>query len=866
MKKLFGIIGLLLLATTAFADLNPYAYPFIGRWEPSSNPLLINDYGFQDIQNLRKDGSGLKGVSGHSRVTSGIVNSVYYHIRNAFHFTKDNPSESHILVYSQDSTNTNAPNVYENTTAIPGVGDYSATALHTDATGAGLGRFSAAPQGNVLYCNGVESQIWGGDELRPILVIFSDDTAGNSVSNGRDVTDKLINSTNDADNIATVNSTYKYIIIGSPRPLQGMKIYISSANTTSSTMTGKEWDGASWEAITLTDNTDTGPTLAVTGTVTWDSTVDTSKEKFLEGYVLYWYEFAISAGTADIYQITLNAPFQDVRNIWDGGTYVISACKVYDGTTFLDYTDEVNDDTTSYVAILDSLDTTHYLLLGFIYDVQGFNVKVPGGKENGTGTVLTVSFWDGDSWVEADGLNDGTSVNTTGLARSGAITFSAPSTNYQKQNGDELPLHYYKLSYTVQLDDETEIYYITGIPATKAITGYKFPGMFQNRSFLFTEKNKQKNKAIYSATNSADIWNGYDSGSLYFGTEQELTAAATLYNVFRTTAYEQLIVTKANETYRVSGGYPTVWEVQQISGNIGCIAPLSMATCDVADISEEIKRQVAVWQSDTGVVMCDGATIIPISEDIREYWDQNSSVYIPLARQDDSVGWYDPSLQSYKLLISSGTGQTTHNVELEYSFKYKEWTKIYRENLSGANPYQVGFSVRDILGNVFSFGATDEGYIYRTEHGTTWNGTAIEEYVWTKDFLLDNELPFFRKTTIEFFRLMFETKAGATEDYLEVADGDYLLTEVSGDRIVLSYGESIVIAHYGDQSLTVHESNGQYVPESMALSTGPYETQDCLLGPNLIHSFKISGDFSTLADGMELNGMGLGYNPSYTWE
>ncbi|MBA7562985.1 hypothetical protein ES708_04638 [subsurface metagenome] len=865
MKRLLSaFLGVLFLATTAVADLNSYPYPFTGRWEPSSNPLLINDFGFQDIQNLRKDGSGLRGVSGHSRTTNGIVNATYGYIRNAFQFIKGQPAKTHILVQSFEAIDDTAGAVYDNTTAIPDVGDYSGIALHTDATGAKLGRFSAAPQGHVLYCNGIESQIWGGDEYRATSIIFSDQSAGNNITNGRDVTSALTNATNDSLNRASLTATYNYFIIGATRPLKGMKIYVSTANETASELTGKEWDGDTWNALTLTDNTDTGATLAQTGVVLWTSTVDTSKPKFLEGLALYWYEFTISAGSATIYQITLDAGFQGIKNIWSGEEQVISACKVFNGTTYLDYTDEVNDDTTSYVAILDALDTTHYLLLGFVNRMQGFNIKIPGGKENETVSVATVKHWDGDSWGAVDGQYDGTAVGGATFARSGVITFASTTLDYTKQNGDELPLHYYQITVSVQLGAEVEIYYITGIPATDEISGYKFPGLFQGRSWLFSCEGGHKNKAIYSVYNAPDLWNGLDSGALFFGGEEELTAACTIYNVFRTTGYEQLIVTKANETYRVFGESPSIWEVQQMSGNVGCIAPLSMVVCEIADISEDIKRHVAIWQSNSGVVMCDGATIVPISEDIRVYWDQNSSLYIPLDRHDDSQACYDPNTNSYILLISSGAGQATHNIELQYSLKYKEWTKVYIENSTGANPYQVIFPVRDTVGNVFIYGTTDEGHTYRTEHGTTWNGTAIEQYVWTKDLLLDTEQPLFRKTIIEYMRLVFETKDGADMTYLE-SDTGYLLTE-AGDKIVLTYGESISFAYYGDQTLVVHGENNQYVPMSIDLDDGPYETQDCYLGPNLIHSFKISGDFTTLSDGMELAGFGLWYTPVRTVE
>jgi hypothetical protein len=59
---------------------------------------------------------------------------------------------------------------------IPDQGDFAADTeieLNTsgnhyrlDTTGAGLGRFSEAPNGNVLYCNGVECLAWAGEEMR----------------------------------------------------------------------------------------------------------------------------------------------------------------------------------------------------------------------------------------------------------------------------------------------------------------------------------------------------------------------------------------------------------------------------------------------------------------------------------------------------------------------------------------------------------------------------------------------------------------------------------------------------------------------------------------------------------------------------
>ncbi len=865
-RLLSTLLAFFILATFAYADMKPYAFPFIGRWQPSEDPVLIDDYGFQDIRNLRKDGKRLRGVGGHTLAVDNIIDLTYYNIQNGFHFSKDQPSESNILVYSLGSDDT-ISKVYKNTIAIPDVGDFTATALHTDSSDPIIGRFSNAPQGNVLYCDSQKSMIWGGNELRCNAIYFSDDSASNAISNPRNYSAELSNLSADSDQIATLNTTYKNIIIGSPRPLQGIKLYVKTANDTVSTLTGWYWSDE-WTSLTLTDNTASGGiTLARTGTVTWTSTVDTAEKKLLSGLIQYWYQFQVSAGTAEIYYTTLDAPFQEIKNIWDGEEVVVAACWVYDATNYKDYTDEVNDDAIDSVAVLDSLGTTHSFLVGFTEPMQGIHIYFSEGEGNTNASVLTVNYNDGDSWEELSDLDDGTDDGGDSFSKSGIVIFSAvaPVTEFEKSISSEVPLFYYQFKFDATLDASVDIYYVRGIPATKSIPGYKFPGMYQSRALLFTEVDGIKNRMRYSAYNSPDVWNGTDSGYLYFGEETELTAARVIYNVFRTTGYEQLIITKENETYRVHGDGPENWESQQMSGTVGCVAPLSFVVCDVSDISQDTKRHVAIWQSDSGMVMCDGATIVPISEDVRCYWDENDSRYIPADRQDDSVGSYDTNLNSYKLLISSGAGQTTHNIELEYSIKNKEWTSIYREDVNGANPFQCIFPVKDTIGNRYTYGCNNSGYMYRTENSTAWEGVVMEQYVHTKDLLLDEEQPFFRHTTINYMRLLFETKEGTTLSYLIDEDDDYILDE-DGDRIVLTYGENITFAHYGDQALTVTGVDNQVVPENIVLTDGPFETQDCLLGPSLIHSLKISGDFSTVTDGLELIGLGLMYEPMYTIE
>jgi hypothetical protein len=862
MKKL-ALILTLFVATTAFAASKidgTFPFLFNGRWQPAENPLHIVENGYRDIQNLRKDGDRLRGVSGHSKITSAKPNATYYLPRAGYHYRKDQPQESHILLQAWDSTETDA-RLYRATSTIPDAATFAISALNTDDTDGGIGRFSPAPQGQLLYTNGQETLIWGGTEFRSLATFLSDaETTGDTVSNARDYSAEMQDSSDAAADCLTIDQTgYGYMLIGSPRPLTGFRAYLKTANTDPfATLEVKYWKG-SWASVSsLSDNSDG---FQVEGFTTWTAHTDAAI-KYLEGFALYWYQVKLTGGSAVISHITLNADMQTATNVWDSDEFPIGGLKVYDGTTFEDYTLEAQDDTTEFLVILDSFSTAnHKLYVGSTERIMGAKMWLLAGKENGgAASVLSGKYWDGDSWVELSGLSDGTSEGGVTFAKTGLISWSpvAAGLEFKKQLDGSAPMYWYEFAVTADFDAECEVYHVTTITIQDDIGGYGFPALFQNRSFLCDETGGHRNSCRYSAYNSPHIWNGNDSDFVYFGSEERVVAAVSIYNLFRTTGYEQMLVAKKSETYRLFGNGPEEWEIQQMSATVGCAAPQSMVVCEVSDIpQEQARRHVAIWQTATGVVQCDGAVIQPISHDIRHYWDRNHADAIPADRIDDSVGWYDPHLRAYKLLISSGSGQTTHNVELEYSLLYRTWTKIYRENADGANPLQVGFSVYDTNGNHYSYGATDEGLLYRLENGANWAGTDIEQYVHTKEFTLDPERPFFRDSYIDYIRLAFEDKNAAnTLGYLLTGASDYLL--IGGtDKLILATAEEITIAHYCDGVATTNGVDLQLTPETVAPADGFDDVQNVHLGHCMSHSFKISMDVNQISDGMELLGLGL---------
>lgn len=1070
--KLLSILcSSLFFAYTAYAESN-FAFPFIGKWNSADTPITLDQYDYQDIQNLRTDGKRLKGVRGHTKINTSAWSGDYPNPLAGFHFRKVRPtSETHVIVQSADNGESTSF-LFDNTTTIPNQGSFAAATLHTDGANAGVGRFSPAPNGHMAYANNVESKLWAGDESYP-LVFFTltqsytapfsgndpadySDAATNSETNSTDTvllggggnnthtklllhcdgddasttftdegttghtvtangstqldidykkfgpTSGLFDGTGDyltvpdhadwdvvwetdftvdmwvkhnthvgadyymehwedADNgwhilhrdldgasdgiefevrntasgtivelrggeiedgsehhIAIVKNGNEYgiykdgvqvayasdsdadvytgtlyigdsgagsiefdgwmdevriqhtnifnaspnsgksdtitvptrayrtdapwWIVGTSQPLEGMKYYVQTANTETSTLTAKEWTGADWSDLAITDNTASGGvSLAQTGTVTWDLTGDAGK-KFIGGYSTYWYMFNLSAGNSEVYQVTVDAPMSDIPNIWSGEEESIGDCQFWDDSdsTYDDCTNIIQSDITTDVLELDSAQAADYLLLGFSAPQQALHFYIPGGKGNSNAVTSKSYYWAGDAWTEVSDAEDGTVGVGDSLSHSGYFSFNAITAGQEfgrSVNGGPT-LYYYKFTWDAQPDAESEIYHITGVPNEAEISDYKFPLLFQNRLFLFSEINGESNKALYSVDNAPYIWNGSDSGHLWFGPgNDELSAAAVVHNVFLSETYEQLVVTSRSATYRVFGSSPDDWDVDQISGDVGCNAPMSMTSCSGALMPGDSQtRNVAVWQSSGGIEMSDGARIVRVSDNVRNYWDPNSSDYIPVDRQDDSYGQCDSRLGKYKILVSSGSGQTDHNVELEYDLRGGSWTKIYREKSGGANPLQIALPVSDTSGNQYLYGATDEGVMYRLENGDDWAGEAdIDQYVHTKDFFLatgENQVPFFQDTTINWIRLMFEDRATS---------------------------DNITFSHYCNGTLSVNGTNEQDTPDSCNINAGPIYTTDVTLGPCRYHSFKIGVD-TDAANGLELTGFGMVYD------
>jgi hypothetical protein len=847
-KYAISLCSIAFIAIASFAGT--FAYPFIGKWVPSQPSVTLDQYDYQDIQNLRPHGKYLQGVKGHTTLTTNPVNNT--RIAGMYQYKRTYPdAESHLMVVLDNSGGGDGSQygVTHNMTAVPGAGDFEGGSLRnttfSPVNTTARASFAMVPQDTLFYSNGVESAMWHGLRLSgttytggtfPISVYMGSGYIETSPTTIMEVTD-LVKRSGDGKTATLNTGSMTHMYVGSPYKLDGIVFDVSTPNGTASTMTVKRYDGGSsaWTTPSISDLTASGGVSLAQDSAVVFADDDDDETYVFQGLALYWYQVTISAGSAVLDRVTcLQREAKPITNIWDGEEVVASSFVWYDqsGTLYLDdgYSTYMQDDDPTTKVDIDSMTTSDAMYIGFAVPVRAINIRVVDNKGNSTGSTNgTVQYRSVAGWTNVVGqtgiLSASTALAKTGWTQWNPNPVENAESLYDLGQGAKsgVPLYWYKFAFGATIDAETEIYYITGIPRVEPVANYAVVASFANRAWLLNEIGGEQDKAIYSAVNAPYVWNGSDTGYLKFGSGGKITAANTIFNVFQSTGYQQLIVTKEHETYRVVGSGPEDWVVYQMSSTIGCVAPRSMAVCDVHYSEGSPPRHVLVWQSANGIVMCDGAKIEYISDDIKAYWDVNDALYVSEANQTDSTGWYDTDLRAYKIILG-GT-------ELEYSLVSKSWTKLYREDGDGADPLVSACIVSDANGGQYTYGIDGDGHLHRLEYGNDWAGTDITEYIHTKDMMLDGESPFFKDTRIDWVRLLFTDRTGA---------------------------DAITFDHYCDGTATTSGTDEQQEPTATTTAAGPVYTTDVNLGPCHYHSFKISSTTDE-TDGLELSGFGMVY-------
>ena len=593
--------------------------------------------------------------------------------------------------------------------------------------------------------------------------------------------------------------TVTYFYVGSILPLEGFKLYINSGNTTSASMSVDYWDGDEWSAASsLVDGTLNGAaSLGQTGTVEFSSTASTAKVKQIKGVVLYWYRVSVPSAdnNVNVYHVTVKTPFQPIKDIWDGTTRQIGSFYKY-SSGYEDYVLNVLEDnydsanTESYFN-LHGLTTSQYIVCGFTERQAGIRFNIAGGTKNITANSLaSVSYWNGSTWASVGDIEDETSDSGKSFAQSGVISWDAPADGVEFQTEftgkvhstsetTETPmLYYYKISFDKNLSglsNKIHLVQVTGIPAQKRVSGYKFPLNAMNRLWLFSDQFGQKNKTICSAESTSNVFNGDDSIEMTWGDEGELMGAAWLYSQYGASIYSILVVFKKNEMWALIGNDPSDWRRYKISSSIGCVAPETIRVVELpSEGSQAVNRSsVIIFQGANGVYMTDGRPPIKITGDIDDVFDKRQSK-ISQTYIDRSFGFIDKENHEYHWCY----GETLENdSEKVFDYAKMKWFDIDRPY-----PLKTGIEVEDVNGTTYTYGIIDEGYMLRLENGNSFDGTAIEHVMHLGDIALHGDGVVSIETIAEYHTLIAKAKTTSSN----ITMTHYGDTQITGTDLTVS--------------------------------------------------------------------------------
>jgi hypothetical protein len=828
MKRIFIIFAILLsicgITVAQRSEIQTFQIALNGSLISSLDPskLIITEgdaqqfSNFATLTNFEYNDNGIQSVPGMTKITSSAL-LTHPRIRNIFQFIKDIPNaETHILTHAFNSGETESK-VFRHSTPTPDIGAFTTTALHTDVSGvsAGAGRFSDVPQGHVIFCNGAEApQVWGGLENKPgYFAIFDGNDPSTDTVWIKDYTTAIWNNLTDSENVATLKRTtvaYQDVGIGSVTcyvantlPIQGIKFYVGTANNRTGTVLVDYWNGSTLTAATnVVDGTSSGGIpLAQTGIISFDSTEDVAKVRIIEGVYGYFYRliFPDATDTATISQVTVDEPFQKIRDFWDGDPRTIASLQIGTGTIFTDgtinvfrdefsYDDSTEFDESTYISVDNKGGSGSFIAVGFNERMTGLEVKFIPDKNNTVNSVLTVSTWEGENWQAVSDLIDGTFTDSKTFRQSGIISWTPRDENVEFRRtigGKKDPLFYYQLTTNNTMQgtlNKLFVYHINGIPAQKSILNYGFSLGAQGRTWLFDEESNEKNSAIVSAIDTLNVFNGNDTKKLLFGDGSKVTAAIEVHTRTSIGSRTSILVFKNNATFLIEGSNPEDWKIRIISNSIGCNAPLSLAASSIGlEFLPLQSKQVVIWQSNSGLYLWDSTSIILISDSISNYFDQTKPEAIKLSRANKSNGFfevYNGNHYYHWLFTSKATSTAEFDKELVFDLRRQ---KFFAMDRSG-NPLQAGTGiVSTSTGNTFAYGALNNGNLERLNNGTDFDGNPITSIFHTGDIILGGNV--MELTRLMKVRLVVKSKTTTTNS---ISLTHYIDGKLSGNTTMMS--------------------------------------------------------------------------------
>jgi hypothetical protein len=478
-------------------------------------------------------------------------------------------------------------------------------------------------------------------------------------------------------------------------------------------------------------------TFGQTGDIEWMAPGDDVKT-FIQGQHGYAYRFKPQVtmdAEVEVSAMTVYAPWNDIKNIWAGEYITCIGCLVTEGSEYEDYTGKVNNDFVSDVCVLDALTTANGLwYLAFAEPVSTIQIYMVVGKGNDNAALTTVKYakndgtWSSGFTVAGGTLEDTCIVGGDAIKQSGYLRWTPPSDEKPTIVGGELiPKFWYQISFSQNLDAEVEVFYLEGVPALEDPDFSAGVFAFKRRAVQIAPKGI-KNALRYSAANLPNVFNGNDSGYMFFG-ERPLKAATHFFN--------EGLVFADTEMWFIQGSVPANFGTLRLSAQVGIDAPLSLIGVEIGVMvgtgAAAIQRKIICWVF-RGLWMFDGIRWWKISSpDIDNFFDPDHADYINTTYANRTFGAFDFETELCYWIFYSGSGQTTPNKVVVFH-PITLWYGIYEYDQDISCILSVANGLRSYL----CAGGHSSSKLYQmnntnTDVDATGTAVAIEAFVITRD-------------------------------------------------------------------------------------------------------------------------------------
>jgi len=770
--------------------------PFSGKLRTADHPTTIGPNDFQVLKNMRYDGAGIRSVGGQSKINTALMSS---NMVVVYQYQKHKPHESHVLAENSSGY------VYDITAVPPNTCVSANPYLHVPAgtdnyAMQATGRYATAPNDILVRCDGNHAWMYGG--IKHTLAGFVDRPAS---AQYYDYTDRVSNTSSKPNDLATIHTitagayAYSTTYFGTILPASGFYVDMNTVNPATVTAGMKYYNGSAWASVASFVDGTSG--LGADGWMTFGNTSGVSMPCEVNKQIMHWYQFGLTGlsasdfdGIPKISTVYASIPLQKAQDFWGGDTFPPALCYLETSAAnyFVDITTKVaedyydgsetdDDNASTFARVGGNIGSTGFVYFGFQEPVQGLQIYLGGGYESdAAASAKNLDYYNGKTWVSLlSSMNDGTldDTLTKTWGRSGWITWCASAINDEQPSikllghseirsvadgsslelSDGVPLYYYRWRPSATIGTSTpgvmsRLYHVRGIPANTTIGRYSFPVAHSGRIFLCDQTDGERNSARYSAAQTANVFRGPDTGTVYFGDESPVVAGASMYSRYGSTISNHLLMCKYGETWVLVGDKQEDYKTYQIDASIGCVAPLTMCSVGMPNTQGlPLSQSSAIWLSARGVEMYINGTVVEISHDIRDKFDPLHANYIGAALLRTATGFYDPSKYEYHLIIPNTS-------EWVYNLQYQKWFEIDR---ASGNRLVAGVSTTDASGTLYPYGLGQTGYLFRLENGSAFDDDAIASTVRLADIALHNK-SMMVETKVDWASLVLKTKTGTT--------------------------------------------------------------------------------------------------------